>query len=67
MKHVFPTQDRMPGEPLQEILQRPHSSGDDRGVLFRLARPLDGVVREGLFGWDRGYDEYGVESLERGA
>lgn len=67
MEHMFPTQDRMPPHPPQEILQRPHPPGNDRRVLFRLARPLDSIVREGLFGWDRRDDEDGVERLERGS
>ena len=67
MKDMFPTQDRMPPHPPQEILQRPHPPGNDRRVLFRLARPLDGIVREGLFGWDWRDDEDGVERLERGS
>jgi hypothetical protein len=67
MKDMFPTQDRMPPHPPQEILQRPHPPGNDRRVLFRLARPLHSIVREGLFGWDRGDDEDGIERLERGS
>ena len=67
MENMLPAQDRMPGEPLQEILEHPHPPRNHRRVLFRLALALDGVIRQGLLGWDRRHDEDRVERDERGA
>lgn len=64
MKHMLPAQDRMSPHPPQEIFQRPHPPRNDCGVLFSLARTLDGIVRQRLFGRDGGDDEDGVERLE---
>ena len=65
MQDVLSTQNRMPDESSQEILEQSLPSPNDRRVLFRLALALDGVLCQTLFRRDGRDDEDRIQSHQR--